>query len=192
MSFNTARQPHLRRDQRHGRQGQQRRARPDRRHRRRRRHPRLAAKSATAPSSSPPETPTAEHASSKKASSPSPRTARSATTTAPLTVNGGCLASSGSFALTRDVAIGANGGNIRADEVGAHHGDRRQLPNWSTTTTTIDGMGRTVISGTTPGPWTEISWSARPSPSPPAPPFPPVGVHRVCLLGAAALPAGEI
>jgi autotransporter-associated beta strand protein len=110
--------------------------------------------------------------------------------TAPLTIDGGSLASSASFILARDVVIGSNGGNLRADDV-SHALELTGALTWSPGTTTVDGPGRTVLSGTTNGPGgnlvlgapiafatgttTSTSWNS-----------------RFCLLGTAALPAGNL
>jgi autotransporter-associated beta strand protein len=111
-------------------------------------------------------------------------------TAAPLTINGGCLASSASFVLNRNVTIGTNGGNLRSNEINQTLEIAGAL-EWSSSTTSVDGIGRTVISGSTSGPGGDLvigspvafatgttnqnSWNS-----------------RVCLQGAAALPAGNL
>lgn len=110
--------------------------------------------------------------------------------TAALTLDGGSLASSGSLILARDVVIGTNGGNLRADDV-SHTLELTGALTWSPVTTTVDGPGRTVLSGSTSGPGgnlvlgapiafatgttTSTSWNS-----------------RFCLQGTAVLPAGNL
>ena len=110
-------------------------------------------------------------------------------TTAPLTINGGCLAASNSFTLTRDVAIGASGGSLRADN--SRTMEIAGNLDWGSATTGTDGAGRIVISGTTTGSGDlivgesiafasgttgqQLTWHA-----------------DVCLLGSAALPSGNL
>ncbi len=110
--------------------------------------------------------------------------------TAALTLDGGSLASSGSLVLARDVVIGTNGGNLRADDV-SHTLELTGALTWSPGTTTVDGPGRTVLSGSTNGPGgnlvlgapiafatgttTSTSWNS-----------------RFCLQGTAFLPAGNL
>jgi autotransporter-associated beta strand protein len=110
--------------------------------------------------------------------------------TAPLTIDGGSLASSGSLVLARDVVIGTNGGNLRADDI-SHTLELTGSLTWSPGTTTVDGPGRTVLSGSTSGPGgnlvlgapiafatgttTSTSWNS-----------------RFCLQGTAALAAGNL
>lgn len=110
-------------------------------------------------------------------------------TTAPLTINGGCLAASNSFTLSRDVSIGANGGTLRADSLLTM--TLSGALDWGTATTGTDGAGRIVISGPTTGSGNlivgestqfstgtvggQLTWSA-----------------DVCLQGPAALPTGNL
>lgn len=110
-------------------------------------------------------------------------------TTAPLTINGGCLAASNSFTLSRDVAIGANGGSLRADTLWTM--ELTGSLDWGTATTGTDGAGRIVISGPTTGsgnlivgestafaagtPGEQLTWFV-----------------NVCLQGPAALPTGNL
>lgn len=110
-------------------------------------------------------------------------------TTAPLTLDGGCLAPSADFTLTRDLVIGANGGSLRADSL-------RTMTiagnlDWGSATTGTDGAGRIVISGPTTGSGNliigesiafatgtvgqQLTWNA-----------------EVCLQGSAALPSGNL
>lgn len=111
-------------------------------------------------------------------------------TAAPLTINGGCLANSASFVLNRNVVIGANGGNLRSNEINQTLEIAGAL-EWGSGTTSIDGIGRTVISGSTSGPGGDLVIG-----SPVA--FAPGNTDqnswnsRVCLQGAAALPAGNL
>lgn len=110
-------------------------------------------------------------------------------TTAPLTLDGGCLAASASLTLTRDLAIGANSGSLRADS-----GRTLEITgalDWGSATTGTDGSGRIVISGPATGtgnlmigesiafasgtPGQQLTW-----------------FNRLCLQGSAALPTGNL
>lgn len=110
-------------------------------------------------------------------------------TTAPVTINGGCLAASDSFTLTRDVVIGANGGSLRADS-------QRTMTltgalDWGSATTGTDGGGRIVISGPTTGSGNLIVGEAIAFSSGTTGEVLTWGA-KVCLQGSAALPAGNL
>ncbi|CBY13225.1 unnamed protein product [Oikopleura dioica] len=110
-------------------------------------------------------------------------------TTTPVTINGGCLAVSNSLTLTRDLAIGASGGSLRADN--SRTFEIAGNLDWGTSTTGTDGAGRIVISGPTTGSGDliigestafasgstgqQLTWFA-----------------EVCLSGPAALPSGNL
>jgi autotransporter-associated beta strand protein len=69
--------------------------------------------------------------------------------TAPLTLNGGCLAASNSFTLNRDLAIGANGGSLRAES--SRTMEFAGSLDWGGATTGVDGPARVIVSGSTSG-----------------------------------------
>jgi len=110
-------------------------------------------------------------------------------TTTPVTINGGCLAASNTLTLSRDVAIGASGGSLRADS--SRTMEITGNLDWGGATTGTDGAGRIVISGPTTGsgnlivgesigfasgtPGQQLTWNA-----------------EVCLQGPAALPTGNL
>ena len=110
-------------------------------------------------------------------------------TTAPVVINGGCLAVSNSLTLSRDVTIGAGGGSLRADSLRTWQMNGGL--DWGTATTGTDGAGRIVISGATTGTGNlivgestafasgstgqQLSWNI-----------------EVCLMGSAALPSGNL
>ena len=111
-------------------------------------------------------------------------------TTAPLTIDGGCLASAGSCVLSRSVAMAATGGSLRAAGI-THTMEIAGALTWSTGTTAIDGSGRTIISGATTGPVGNLVLGVPIAFAPGTVDFNSRN-SRVCLQGAAALPAGNL
>ena len=137
--------------QRHRHQRQQRRARRDRSHRRRRRHLRPAENRQRHPQTRRRKHLRRRHRRSKKASSPSPRTARSAIP--PRRSPSTAVASpaplrSSSPATSRSARMAATSAPTKFHQTLEIAG----ALDWSDGTTTIDGSGRTVISGSTSGP----------------------------------------
>jgi autotransporter-associated beta strand protein len=69
--------------------------------------------------------------------------------TAPLTLDGGCLAASNSFTLSRNLAIGPNGGSLRAES--SRTMELAGALDWGGATTGVDGPARVIVSGSTSG-----------------------------------------
>jgi autotransporter-associated beta strand protein len=69
--------------------------------------------------------------------------------TAPLTLDGGCLAASNSFTLSRNLAVGPNGGSLRAES--SRTMELAGSLDWGGATTGVDGPARVIVSGSTSG-----------------------------------------
>jgi autotransporter-associated beta strand protein len=109
--------------------------------------------------------------------------------TADLVIDGGCLLSTASFTLGRDLVFGANGGSVRGSVVTALNVPALE---WGAGTSAFFGPGQTILSGTTTGSGGDLALGIPTAFATSSSSLTVGSGHVLSLRGTAALPAGNL